>query len=84
MKNITELNAGAVAKLLIDNHTIGGLRDEGDLRNSQYHAGKSLAFVRDIIFGFKGTKKQKLEFIEKIFIDLEKFKVKKLKDEKLT
>lgn len=75
-KNINEQHENHLAQFLIKEHTIGGLRDRADLDNAIYHSKKSLNLAKDLILNFSGTEEEKIAFVEKIIVDLDKFTVK--------
>ena len=77
VKHITEFNENFAAQLLIQAHSIAGMRDETDFDNVQYHIAQTLDFAKDIIINIEGTNQEKADFIERIKIDLEKFNIKK-------
>lgn len=60
MKNINEYSEKAGALFLIEQHTIGNLRDEGDLDNAKYHAEQTVNFVEDLLLNIDGTIEEKL------------------------
>lgn len=74
-KKITDLHENFCAQYLIEAHTIGGIRNEADFNNIKHHCIKSLLFTKDLIKNIKGTDKEKSDFIDKIILDLGKFKV---------
>lgn len=73
MKNIKEFGAPNSALFLIEQHTIGSLRDEVDLRNAQYHALETLNFTIDILQNIEGTIEEKIEFLLKAKEEVPKF-----------
>lgn len=74
-KKISDFHEHSLAHFLIQQHTIGDLRDSADLNNAIYHANQSLALIKDFFSNIEGSNEEKLEFIEKTFIDLTKFSV---------
>lgn len=77
MEDINEYNETMVARNLIHNHTIGGLRDNTDLDNAKYHAKISIGFVNDILTNIKGTSEDKIKFLDKLSKEIPKFTGKK-------
>jgi hypothetical protein len=74
-KIIKDYHINYCANLLLEEHIIGGLRDESDFNTAVFHAKKSLIFAKDLILNVKGTNKEKAEFIDKVIQDYNKFKV---------
>jgi hypothetical protein len=72
-KHINEFSERAAARFLIEEHTIGDLRDKGDLINSQYHAQVSVNFAHDILKNLLGTTEEKITFFENTYIEIPKF-----------
>jgi hypothetical protein len=75
-KNISDLHENFAAQILIEKHSMAGIRDEAEFNNIKYHCKHTLMFTKDLILNIKGTDKEKSDFIDKILLDLEKFKVK--------
>ena len=75
-KNIADFHEHSASKFLIDEHTIGDMRDYQDLHNAVYHARKTLAFAKDLILNIDGTNEQKAELLDRAMEDLTKFKIK--------
>jgi len=73
--NIKDCHQNACANFLIEEHTIGDLRDEADFDNVVYHAKKSLMFAKDLILNIDGTNEEKAKFIDDVILDYDKFKV---------
>jgi len=73
MKNINEYNEKAGALFLIEQHTIGSLRDEADLNNAKYHAEQTVNFVEDLLLNIDGTIEEKIQFLSKIKEEIPKF-----------
>ena len=73
MRKISEYNAAAGALFLIEQHTIGNLRDEADLDNSKYHATQTINFIEDLLLNIDGTIEEKTQFLSKIKEELPKF-----------
>ena len=73
MKNIKEYGAPNSALFLIEQHTIGSLRDEGDLRNAQFHALETVNFTIDILQNIEGTIEEKIHFLLKTKEEIPKF-----------
>ncbi len=76
MKNLKELNERSCAWFLIEQNTIGNLRDEVDLQNAQYHSLQSVNFAIDIMKNIEGTVEEKIEFLLKTKEEIPKFKGK--------
>jgi len=72
-KHIKDFSERAAARFLIEQHTIGDLRDEGDLINSQYHADTTINFVVDILQNLSGTLNEKINFLNNIKNEIPKF-----------
>ena len=60
---ISECSDRAGALFLIEQHTIGNLRDEADLDNAKYHAQQTANFIEDLLLNIDGTIEEKIEFI---------------------
>lgn len=73
MKKIDEYSEKAGALFLIEQHTIGSLRDEADLDNAKYHAHQTVSFIEDLLLNIDGTIEQKVEFLTKIKEEIPKF-----------
>jgi hypothetical protein len=73
MKKIDEYSEKAGALFLIEQHTIGNLRDEADLDNAKYHAQQTIGFIEDLLLNIDGTIEEKIQFISKIKEELPKF-----------
>ncbi len=73
MIKIDECNEKAVALFLIEQHTIGNLRDESDLNTSKYHALRTISFIEDLLVNIDGTSEEKINFISKIKEEIPKF-----------
>lgn len=73
MKNINEYNETDGALFLIEQHTIGSLRDEADLNNAKYHAEQTVNFVEDLLLNIDGTIEEKIQFLSKIKEEIPKF-----------
>lgn len=73
MKNIKEYGAPNCALFLIEQHTIGALRDESDLKNAQYNALETVIFAIDLLKNIEGTTEQKIEFLLKTKEEIPKF-----------
>lgn len=69
------------AKLAVENHIIGGLRNDGDLANAKFHATCSVDLMIDFIENIVGTDEQKLELLKKVKANIDKFTVKNENDE---
>lgn len=76
MKELEKCDETQLGKFLIDAHTIGGLRDESDLRIAQTHAMETISFCIDFLKNIKGGEKEKLEFLMKAKKEIPKFKAK--------
>lgn len=76
-QHISKYHENSAANFLIEEHTIGDIRDQSDFDTIKYHCKKTLIFTKDIISNIDGTNEEKQEFIEKTLEDLNKFKVKK-------
>lgn len=74
-KHIKEYHENLISQLLIESHTIGGIRDQSDFDNIRFHCKQSLNFAKDIIENIDGTDKEKSDFIHKVWEDLDKFTV---------
>jgi hypothetical protein len=73
MKKISEYSDRAGALFLIEQHTIGNLRDEADLNNAKHHAQQTVNFIEDLLLNIDGTIEEKIEFISKIKEEIPKF-----------
>jgi len=73
MKKISEYSDKAGALFLIEQHSIGSLRDESDLDNAKYHAVQTISFIVDLLININGTIEEKIEFILKIKEEISKF-----------
>ena len=73
MKNIKEYRAPNSALFLIEQHTIGSLRDEADLTNAKYHALKTINFTIDLLKNIDGTIEDKIDFLLKTKDEIPKF-----------
>lgn len=73
MKRIDEYSEKACALFLIEQHTIGSLRDESDLDNAKYHANETINFIEDLLLNIDGTIEEKIKFISKIKEEIPKF-----------
>lgn len=77
MKKISEYNETSGALFLIEQHTIGNLRDESDLDNAKYHAQQTVNFIEDFLLNIEGTIEEKMLFLSKIKEEIPKFYGKK-------
>ena len=73
MKKIEEYSEKAGALFLIEQHTIGNLRDEADLDNAKYHAQQTIGFIEDLLLNIDGTIEEKIQFLSKIKEEIPKF-----------
>lgn len=73
IKHIKDFNERGAARFLIYEHTIGDLRDEADLRNSQYHAEVTISFIKDVLENISGTLDEKIKFFNTIKEEIPKF-----------
>jgi len=73
MKKIDEYSEKTGALFLIEQHTIGNLRDESDLDNAKYHAQQTIGFIEDLLLNIDGTIEEKVEFLSKIKEEIPKF-----------
>lgn len=76
MEHINDKHENFAAQFLIQEHTVGSIRDLSDFHNIKYHIRKTICFTKDIIENFEGTNEEKCIFLDKILLDIEKFKVK--------
>lgn len=76
MENIQIYSEKAGGLFLIEEHTIGGLRDESDLINAQHHALVTIEFTLDIMKNIEGTIEEKIDFLLKTKEEIPKFNVK--------
>jgi hypothetical protein len=77
MKKINECNEKSGALFLIEQHTIGNLRNESDLDNAKYHAKQTVNFIEDLLLNIDGNIEEKINFISKIKEEIPKFHGKK-------
>jgi len=75
-KKLTELDAHVISSNLLQMHTIGSIRDDGDLQTILYHGVKTIRFAQAILKDYTGSNKEKLAHLEKTLEDLGKFHVK--------
>jgi len=73
MKNIKEFGTPNSALFLIEQHTIGDLRDEADLTIAKYHALETINFTIDLFQNIEGTIEDKIEFLLKTKEEIPKF-----------
>ena len=87
MKHISEYSDEGATNFLIDEHTVGSIRDESDLNTNIYHCRVTLGFVKDILSNIEGTNEEKTEFINKVInnmdIVINNFKQDKLRVQRL-
>ena len=76
-RHISEFSCRAGALYLIEQHTIGSLRDEVDLDNVKHHAHQTICFMEALLLNINGTIEEKIEFIKKIKDELPKLSAKK-------
>lgn len=66
MENINKYGIPHCALWLINEHTIGDLRDEADLDISKYHSLETINFAIDFFKEIEGTTEEKIEFLLKV------------------
>lgn len=71
--NIKDFHENTCANFLLEEHTIGSLRDKSDFDIAVHHAKKSLLFAKDLILNIDVTNKEKAEFIDRVIRDYDKF-----------
>ena len=71
--NIKDFHENTCANFLLEEHTIGSLRDKSDFNTAVHHAKTSLIFAKDLILNINGTNEEKAEFINKVILDYDKF-----------
>ena len=81
-KEISEIHENSLSQLLISSHSIGGIRDESDFDTVKFHSLKTLKFARDLIRDINGTDEEKIKLLDKVLIDLNKFRFKKRVEDK--
>ena len=73
MRKVIEYSDKVGALFLIEQHSIGILRDEADLNNAKYHALQTIYFVEDFLSNIDGTNEEKIELILRIKQEIPKF-----------
>jgi hypothetical protein len=76
-KKLTDLDSNVLSSNLLQWHTIGSLRNEGDLSLTLYHGSQTIKFAQTILRDYKGTNKEKVAHLEKALEDLLLFHVAK-------
>lgn len=73
---LSDYHENYASQILIEEHTVGGIRDEADFDTIRFHCYKTLIFTKNFIEAFEGTDEEKTAFLQKVFDDLGKFTVK--------
>ena len=73
-KNIKDFDPTNVALFLINQHTIGDIRDENDLNNIKYHSAQTINFMIELLENVDGDLNEKIDFIKKTKSEISKFK----------
>ena len=74
---LSDYHENYASQVLIDEHSVGGIRDQADFDTIRYHCYKTLIFTKNFIEAFEGTDQEKSDFLQKVFDDLGKFTIKK-------
>jgi hypothetical protein len=75
MIDINTVQQGRLSQFLIEEHSIGGIRDEHDLLVIKKHVTTSLNIMIDILDSFDGTSEEKVAFLKEELKEVDKFKV---------
>ena len=73
---IAEMHPHSLAQSLLKGHTIGSLRDQGDLDNAKYHAGVTLRVIKELMEDAEWTKEELIEYIDNNIKGLDKFELR--------
>lgn len=73
--HISEFHENILNQKLLSSHAPTGFRDVHDFENTKFHVIKSIHFAKQCL-EIGGTNEEKLEFLQKMLIDLDKFNVR--------